>query len=720
MAENKQFTLGLNEEQQRAVETTEGPLLILAGAGSGKTKTLTHRIAHLLDNSLANPYEILAVTFTNKAAKEMRERVAHLLGENPNSRSFMPYLGTFHGICVRLLRQDGEHAGVASNFVIYDESDRQSLVKRLLERERIDEKQNPARTISSIISGAKNEMISPAEMAGTASGTVQKNAAKIFPLYERELRNAGALDFDDLISKTVELFENHSSIREKWQRQFRYIMIDEYQDTNAAQYKLVKLLVNQDKNLCVVGDDWQSIYSWRGADYRNILNFERDYPSATIVKLEQNYRSTKAILDSAHKVISKNSSRSAKELWTDLGDGQPVQVLQAANERQESEMLVRRIRTQTDLKARSFSDFAVLYRTNAQSRAVEEQFVRFGIPYRIFGGTRFYDRKEVKDIISYLRLIYQPEDVASFDRVVNVPARGIGATSLERFNSWRTLSGFGIFEALENLKSCTELPTKASNALEMFHFLLNDFRAQADNIPVAELLEALVKRINYYDYINDGTIQGESRVENVKELITVAKGYADLGVSGFLEEVALVSEVENNENGDAVSLMTLHSAKGLEFPVVFLIGMEEGIFPHSRALFDQSEMEEERRLAYVGMTRAKEELFLTYATSRALFGNVQHNPPSQFISDCGAGNNLTAARFTPSFSAPTFNQPQPNPSEPRYINDLSEGDAVRHNVFGVGVVLQVEGDVVAINFRNKGVKKLNVSFAPIEKITEYE
>lgn len=720
MGENKQFTLGLNPEQQRAVETTEGPLLILAGAGSGKTKTLTHRIAHILINHLASPYNILAVTFTNKAAKEMRERVAHLLGENPNNRSFMPYLGTFHGICVRLLRQDGEHAGVGNNFVIYDESDRQSLIKRLLERERIDEKQNPSRTISSIISGAKNEMISPAEMAGSASGPVQKNAAKIFPLYEIELKRAGALDFDDLISKTVELFENYPEVRKKWQSQFKYIMIDEYQDTNAAQYKLVKLLTSSSQNVCVVGDDWQSIYSWRGADYRNILNFERDYSGATIVKLEQNYRSTKAILDAAHKVISKNTGRSKKELWTELGDGSPVQVLQASSERQEAEMLVRRIRTHTDMRARNFSDFAVLYRTNAQSRAVEEQFVRFGIPYRIFGGTRFYDRKEVKDVISYLRLIYQPEDVASFDRIVNVPARGIGSTSLERFLSWRTREGMGIYEALDNVKQCPDLPAKALNALESFHYLLNDFRSQADNIPVAELLEALIKRIEYYKYIDDGTIQGESRVENVKELVTVAKGYADMGVSGFLEEVALVSDIEQSENGEAVSLMTLHSAKGLEFPVVFLIGMEEGIFPHSRALFDQSEMEEERRLAYVGMTRAKEELFLTYATSRALFGSVQHNPPSQFITDSSASmSQAPRVSSGPSLSF-TNTPPTSLASEPRYTNDLEIGDAVRHNVFGTGVVLQVEGDVVAVNFKNKGVKKLNTSFAPLDKISEYE
>jgi len=718
MAEKNQFTVGLNPEQQKAVLTTNGPLLILAGAGSGKTKTLTHRIAHILSIGLANPYEILAVTFTNKAAKEMRERIATIMGENPNSRSFMPFLGTFHGICVRILRQDGEYVGVSNNFVIYDESDRLSLIKKLIEKERIDEKQNPARAIGAIISSAKNEMITPNEMSATASGPVQKNASKIYPLYETELRRASALDFDDLISKTVELLENNEEVKAKWQRQFRYILIDEYQDTNLAQYKLVKLLINKDKNLCVVGDDWQSIYSWRGADYRNILNFERDYPNATIVKLEQNYRSTKAILDAAHKVISKNTSRSSKELWTALGDGSPVSIIQAANERNEAEQLVRRIRSQVDIKARRFSDFAILYRTNAQSRAVEEQFIRYGIPYRIYGGTRFYDRKEIKDIVSYLRLIYQPEDSASFDRIVNVPARNIGKTSLLKFNLWRQQNGFGIYEGLSNIAECEGLTPKAKNALQAFHFLLNDFRSQSDNIPVADLLEALVKRIDYYKYIDDGTIQGESRIENVKELITVAKGYADLGVSGFLEEVALVSEIENNNSAeDAVSLMTLHSAKGLEFPVVFMIGMEEGIFPHSRALFDKSEMEEERRLAYVGMTRAKEELFLVYATSRALYGSLQYNPPSQFIGDSGVAK-FGAQENVSVFSSQINTTPKVN--EPRYQLELNPGDGVRHSVFGVGTAEHVDGDIVSVRFSNRNIIKLNTAFAPIEKIAEYD
>lgn len=702
----------LNPEQKRAVETTEGPLLILAGAGSGKTKTLTYRIAHILAKRLATPYEILAVTFTNKAAKEMRTRVAELTGDNPESRSFMPFLGTFHGICVRLLRQNGDSAGIDKNFVIYDESDRLNLIKQLMASEHIDDKQSPPRAVASIISGAKNELLSPAEFGGSASGPVQKVAAKLFPLYERELRRASALDFDDLIGKTVDMLSNDLEVQKKWREQFKYILIDEYQDTNAAQYKLIKLLTNDKNNLCVVGDDWQSIYSWRGADYRNILNFERDYPKAAIIKLEQNYRSTQAILETAHRVISKNHQRSDKKLWTASAGGTPVQVLQAASERGEAEMIIRRIRAQNDMRAREFSDFAVLYRTNAQSRSLEEQFVRFGIPYKIFGGVRFYDRAEIKDIIAYLRLIYQPEDKASFDRVVNTPARGVGKTSLEHFNHWRELQGLGLSDALSKLEGCSDITSKAKIGLFELSHLLDDFRKQAETLPIAEIINALTKRLDYFSHLSDGTVQGESRIENVRELLSVAKGYADIGVSGFLEEVALVSDVDSdgNKSGKSVSLMTLHTAKGLEFPVVFLVGMEEGIFPHSRALFDQSEMEEERRLAYVGMTRAKEELILTYATSRALYGSLQHNMPSQFLAD------VEVAASSPAMNSEE--QIFSSPDQPHYAPDLNVGDSVRHNVFGIGAVLEMSGDVATIHFKEKGVKRLNISFAPIVKLED--
>ena len=406
-----ELTKGLNPEQARAVETTEGPLLILAGAGSGKTKTLTHRIAYLIASHKATPYNILAVTFTNKAAREMRERVAGLAGESADNRGFMPYMGTFHGICVRLLRQDGEFVNVPRNFVIFDESDRQSAIKQASKQLMLDEKTYPARTISSIISNAKNDLTTP----DTSGGPVQRAAAQVYPIYQNILKQAGALDFDDLISRTVHMLQTKAEVRSKWQQQFKYIMIDEYQDTNAAQYKLIKLLTNKNRNIAVVGDDWQSIYSWRGADFRNILNFEKDNKDATIVKLEQNYRSTKAILDAAHAVITKNEQRSDKELWTKAGAGQPVGILQVANERAEAEGIVRRVKNAVDARFRNYQDFAVLYRTNAQSRSVEEAFVRYGVPYRIVGGQRFYDRKEIKDLMAYLRLLYQPEDRVSFE-----------------------------------------------------------------------------------------------------------------------------------------------------------------------------------------------------------------------------------------------------------------------------------------------------------------
>jgi len=424
---------GLNPEQQRAVETTEGPLLIQAGAGSGKTKTLTHRIAYIISHNLATPYNILAVTFTNKAAREMRERVAVLLGNSPDDRRFMPYMGTFHSICVRLLRQDGEHIGIPRSFVIFDEADRQAAIKAASKQLSIDERSFPARVLSGLISSAKNDLITSAEYAGIASSPAQRAAAQVWPLYSRALKDASALDFDDLIARTVSLLENQPEIRTKWQQQFRYVMIDEYQDTNAAQYKLVRLLVSSEKNLAVVGDDWQSIYSWRGADYRNILKFEHDYPGAAVIKLEQNYRSTKNILDAAHAIITKNQQRSDKQLWTAAGEGKPVQIMGVASERAEGEFIVRRIREAVDRRTRGYGDFAILYRTNAQSRSIEETFIRYGIPYHIVGGTRFLDRKEIKDLIAYVRLVFQPEDRVSFERIVNVPTRGIGAKSLERF-----------------------------------------------------------------------------------------------------------------------------------------------------------------------------------------------------------------------------------------------------------------------------------------------
>ena len=706
------FLNGLNDEQQRAVVTTEGPLLILAGAGSGKTKTLTHRIAHILDTDLANQYEILAVTFTNKAAKEMRERVASLLHSSNQDRTFMPYMGTFHGICVRMLRQDGEYVGVPSNFVIFDESDRLSLIKQLTKQLSIDEKQHAPRAIGAIISNAKNDMISPAQYEGMANSPTQRVAARLYPLYHAALREHAALDFDDLITSTVALLQNNPAVRQKWQDRFKYILIDEYQDTNAAQYTLIKLLINDRRNICVVGDDWQSIYSWRGADFTNILNFERDFPNACVIRLEQNYRSSRYILDAAHKIISKNTQRSDKKLWTKSTSGQPVNILPAYNERHEAERIIDTIQQAVAKDTRRYSDVALLYRTNAQSRALEEQFIRFSIPYKMVGGARFYDRAEVKDIIAYLRLLYQPQDIVSFRRIVNIPTRGIGKQSVEKFLAWRLQQGLTLDDALRQC-DFAPLTARAKNALHDFYELLQAFRSEMDHMQAAVLLDALIKRIDYYTFLNDGTVQADARVENVKELLSVAKSYSDVGISSFLEEVALVSDIDNYaQDADAVTLMTLHAAKGLEFPVVYMTGMEESIFPHSRALFEQKEMEEERRLCYVGMTRAKEELYLTYADSRILYGGKQHYTPSRFLSEIDANYNHQSA--SGGFFAQTAISTLTD--EPRYVPDIEPGDKVRHQQFGVGIVHDLDGDVATIQFRGSGVKRLNIGFAPLEKV----
>lgn len=714
---------GLNPEQQRAVVTTDGPLLILAGAGSGKTKTLTHRIAYLIATGRATPFNILAVTFTNKAAKEMRVRVWQLMNNQHRAdstveapRSFMPYMGTFHGICVRLLRQDGDHIGIPSSFVIFDETDRQAAVKQISRSLQIDEKSFPARQLSALISGAKNELITAAEYAGMVHSPSQAAAAKVFPYYERALKDAGALDFDDLIGRTVALLSTHPEVRKKWQQQFRYIMIDEYQDTNQAQYKLIKLLTSPAKNIAVVGDDWQSIYSWRGADFRNILKFESDYLDCTVIKLEQNYRSTKHILDAAHAVITKNQQRSDKKLWTSEGLGLPVQLLQVHNETAEGDAIVRRIRLGADTGRRRYRDFAVLYRTNAQSRSIEEALVHSGIPYRVVGGVRFYDRKEIKDVIAYLRLIFQPEDRVSFERIVNVPARGIGAKSLQTFRAWQESAGLSLNQALQQVMTCDGLTIKAQKSLRELADLLESLRVVMADASVTGLLDSLLRRIEYLQFLDDGTPQGEARQENVRELLSVAQEYQDAGLDGFLEEVALVSDLDTADlSGNAVTLMTLHAAKGLEFPVVFMIGMEESLFPHSRALYDQSEMEEERRLCYVGMTRARQELYMSYAASRLLYGGVQHNPPSRFLSEIEA-DSLQAEAGSLSGYGQAHVSPAPPSNEPRYVPELTEGDNVRHQQFGVGTVVETDGDTVVVYFKGAGAKTLNMSFAPLEKL----
>ena len=760
---------GLNPPQRAAVEFGDGPLLILAGAGSGKTKTLTHRIAYLIAENRAAPWEIMAVTFTNKAANEMRERLAKLLGQS-NSRGFMPFMGTFHSIAVKILREFGENVEIPKNFVILDETDRLSFVKSAMRELGITDKQFAPRSVASLISTAKNACQSPDEFAATAKLPAARVAADVYPRYEKLRTGAKALDFDDLLLETVKLLQNVKEVREQLRSRLKYILIDEYQDTNRAQYQMIKLLLNDRHNICAVGDDWQSIYSWRGADFTNILNFERDFPGAKIIKLEQNYRSTEAILNAAHNVIVKNSQRTDKKLWTAKKGGAPVQIIAARDEINEAQILANKIATEVAVGARGFDDFAILYRTNAQSRVIEEIFLRESLPYKIVGGTRFYDRAEVKDLLAYLKLIYQPFDRASFERIVNVPRRGLGDTSVAKFLAWQQNRGLSVIDALANVAKCDDLTPRAKNAFAKLGAELAEIARTAanDETSPAEIIDKIIKKFGYLEYLNDGTPTGESRAENVAELAGVAKIFGDL--AEFLEEVALVSSADQVADR-AVTLMTLHAAKGLEFPVVCLVGMEEGIFPTARAEYEPAAMEEERRLCYVGMTRAREELILTFAQSRFIYGARQYNLPSRFLAEIDenfaqnlansdadfansdnfaisgdfAANNLERSRFglAAGFSgnalrdvrdfsarqnsqssrdltssqnfAPLFDEPRFVPDDDFRENNLAVGDEVDHQIFGRGTVRAIDGDLVKVDFAGK-TRTLNTAFAPLRKI----
>ncbi|MBQ9683853.1 UvrD-helicase domain-containing protein [Candidatus Saccharibacteria bacterium] len=605
---------GLNSAQKEAVETLSGPVLILAGAGSGKTKTLTHRIANLIANGVA-PYEILALTFTNKAAREMRERLARLL-DMDNNFSFMPWMGTFHSICVKILRIEAESVGLSKNFVIYDTDDRLALIKRAMKELHVSDKNIKPRACEAAISKAKNEGEDSDEMLAKAFYPNQKQIAEVYERYEDMRMKADAVDFDDLLLYVAKLLRRRADIRAKWRRKFQHILIDEYQDTNHIQYEIVKLLVNDERNICCVGDDWQSIYSWRGADFTNILNFERDFPGAKVIKLEQNYRSTQNILDAAQKVITKNTQRSDKELFTDVGKGAPVEIHGARDEQDEARYVAGMIKK----SGRVLSDFAVLYRTNAQSQAFEKAFMEYRIPYKLVGGVRFYDRKEIRDIVAYLHLIVNPRDIISFTRVVNVPARGIGEKSVQKI-----LAG-----------DIDGLTGKAAKAYLQFADTLEALRKKnANGANPADIIEELLRRIDYRGYLNDGDkLKAEERNENLTVLIGEAGAYATL--DEFLADAALMSSADEDSGKNAVTLMTLHAAKGLEFPIVFLVGMEEGLLPHVRSMDESAEdVEEERRLAYVGMTRAMRELFLTYAQSRFTYGGRSYNFPSRFLQDLG-------------------------------------------------------------------------------------
>ena len=632
---------GLNPAQKEAVTTLEGPILILAGAGSGKTKTLTHRIANLIAHGV-QPSQILAVTFTNKAAREMRERLYKLLygqdGE-PN-KSFMPYMGTFHSICVKILRIEADAAGLSRDFLIYDTDDQISLIKRIMKNLHLsDNKALKPKSVQAIISSEKNQGNTPTEYAAKAFYPNQRDIAKIFEQYEIEKTKADALDFDDLLLKTLELFENHPAVREKWQNKFAHILIDEYQDTNLVQYHLVKILVNEKRNLCVVGDDWQSIYSWRGADYTNILHFERDFPGAKVVKLEQNYRSTGCILKASQKIINQNRTRTEKTLFTDSGDGEPVEIESLPDETAEAQFVARKIITLAR-EYPNFSDFAVLYRTNAQSYAFEKAFIGLQIPYKIIGGVRFYDRKEVKDILAILKLILNGHDKVSFERIAKNVLSGIGEVSLGK-----------VLAAIDTMDghpfTNVDLPDvlTAAKARTALAKLVGFVRSIAVGENPGEIVKKAVTYFDFKTLTDDGTPSAEDRMQNLEVLAATAEGYENL--EDFLADAALLSSADEASGKNSVTLMTLHAAKGLEFPVVFVVGLEEGLFPGTRAFDNEEDLEEERRLMYVGMTRAMQRLFLTYALSRYSFGSRNYGTPSRFLIEMGynpygsAGYNAT-------------------------------------------------------------------------------
>lgn len=624
---------GLNPAQKEAVETLEGPLLILAGAGSGKTKTLTHRIANLIAHGVM-PSNILAVTFTNKAANEMRVRLWGILepdadGEIDPPRSFMPYMGTFHGIAVRILRIEADAAGLDRNFVIYDADDQVSLIKRILKDLKLTDNKNlKPKSIQAIISSEKNQGNGPDEYAAGALYPNQHNIAKVFRRYEEEKTKAGALDFDDLLLRELELLQKNLSVRKKWQEKFKHILIDEYQDTNVVQYNIVKLLINEQKNICVVGDDWQSIYSWRGADFTNILNFERDYPGAKVIKLEQNYRSTGCILAASQKIINKNKTRTDKTLFTEIGNGEPVEIESLRDETEEANYVALKIMNM-QRQYPDYSDFAVLYRTNAQSYTFEKAFINMHIPYKIVGGVRFYDRKEVKDVLAILKLLISGRDKVSLERVVKNVIFGVGEVSLGKI--LMAIDALPDDEPLKNPDILEALSaTKAKNG---FGKLVNFVKKISLDDNPGEIVKKVIEYFDFKTLTDDGTPSGEERMANLEVLVSNAAAYDKL--EDFLADASLMSSADESVVKNSVTLMTLHAAKGLEFPVVFMVGMEEGLFPSGRASEDEAGLEEERRLAYVGMTRAMRKLFLTYAASRYSYGSRNYNMPSRFLTELG-------------------------------------------------------------------------------------
>ena len=742
---------GLNPQQKKAVQITEGPLLVVAGAGSGKTSVLTRRIAYLVAEKGIAPWNILAITFTNKAATEMREREHKLLGQQADGI----WMSTFHALCVRILRRDAEKIGYTSNFSIADSAEQLTLIKHIQKEQNINPKMYEPRRILSAISNGKNDLLTPDAYSASAASPFEKVTAQVYQEYQKRLKNDQIMDFDDLIMQTLVLFKTDPAVLHYYQNKFRYLLVDEYQDTNQAQYELCHALAAQYKNICVVGDADQSIYGWRGANMENIMNFEKDYHDAGVqtVKLEQNYRSTGHILAAANAVIKNNSNRKAKKLWTDQGEGAKVTYYRAQSGDDEAHFIISKIQEEVEEKKRSYHDFAVLYRTNAQSRTVEESFVKSNVPYQIVGGHKFYDRKEIMDIMAYLKLVANPSDSMSFNRIINTPKRGIGPVSVRRFLDFARENNLSILGAFDHI-TMSGITTRAAAKLSDFGAKLRDAINFAKDHSVTGLTEKILQDFGYTAALKaEHTIEAETRLENLDEFLSVTKRFDDEyeenddsdetenALSDFLAEVSLLSDQDDlANNDDQVALMTLHAAKGLEFPVVFLVGMEDGLFPLSRALMEDDQLEEERRLAYVGITRAKRELFLTNAYSRMMYGRMQNNPPSRFLEeidqdDLDIENSVPITFSNDNYqtqTAPFANSDEraraqvytpkikPAGAVGAEKKGWNVGDQVEHKSWGKGVVTKVNGKgedmELDIAFSGKGIKRLLAAFAPIKKV----
>ncbi len=738
-------TYGLNPQQAEAVINTEGPMLIMAGAGSGKTKVLTCRVANLLQKGV-RPYRILAITFTNKAAAEMRERVNNMSG--PAAKDV--WLFTFHAFCARFLRMEIDKLpGYGGNFAIYDTADSQNLIKQILKEMNLDDKRFQPSGILSRISNAKNALQDAAAFARQAGDFYEQKVADIYSRYEQKLQLNNALDFDDLLMLSIKLLQENKEVREKYQDRFDYLLVDEYQDTNHAQYLLTKFLAAKHRNICVVGDADQSIYGWRGADIQNILDFEKDYPDAKVIKLEQNYRSTQIILDAANAVIENNTGRKPKNLWTENKSGADIIYFQAVDERDEARFVIEQLQNLQRTENKKLGDMAILYRTNTQSRIFEEMLIKSGISYNMVGGLKFYERKEIKDIIAYLRVIFNPADSLSLLRIINVPKRGIGDASLAKIQAYAAASNVSLFEAVSNAAAIDGLSSRFVSKLDDLAGIIFELMNLANEAPVEDLIDRVLRDTGYLEELeNERTPQAQSRIDNLHELISVAQEFAaseeENNLENFLAHVALVSDIDDTELGeDAITLMTLHSSKGLEFPVVFLVGMEEGLFPHARTLMDETEIEEERRLCYVGITRAKEKLFLSSTKMRTIYGNTVTYPPSRFLQEIPAHLVKTIKRqerfsalenfkqvsekysARPQKPASTFNPHSFMPQKPAAAaggtgTRFNTGDRVSHSKWGEGMVVSVkdspDGQEVKVAFAGAGVRSLLTKYAVLKKL----